>query len=500
MNTREKTLLLTLVTIILVGVFGFGGWKFVWEPYKTRKAMVAALTDTADKKQKELQDLKQAQANMALYRSMSLPANADYARSEYGKYLRDMLSKNGLTDPVPTVTVTPADDKEQNKKLPGGAKKEPPYQKVSVRVVAEGKLENVDKVLEEFYRTPLLHQIHDLTIERPLTPNGQGRERDVKLTMTIEALIVNGAQKRNYLITEVDPNLLAIDTVAALRREPMGFGMALDAIRPGGRANGPYRLNGVRYASSGTNRDYAAIAWKNVFYGPPPAQRITGPTTPKEEDKPAELMATRFVRLNHLYSGTRVETHLYDVSTDHMFKPRASIGNNTFPFIKDGYARSVVLGTVVKVDDEDWNVYFRIDISAEDPPTKEADLYHFYKLDKKELEKLVTDKVITKEESARTLRTSKEYWDSLVRTQVIRPKEKETFRVELRADGGKGVGEDSVPPNEILKGKIVKSNDNEVLIVTEERFYQIHIGWTMEDALDKKPLSAEKIKKLELKE
>jgi hypothetical protein len=515
MNTREKTLLLILVVIVLAGVFGFGGWKFVWEPYRTKKALVESLTDTATKKQKELADLKEAQANMALYKSMSLPANADFARSEYGKYLRDMLAKNGFKDPVPTVTVTPADDKEQNKKVPGGVKKEPPYQKVNVRVVAEGPLENVDKVLEEFYRTPLLHQIHDLTLERPLTPNGPGRDREVKMVMTIEALIVTGADKHSYLLRGVEPKLLAIDTVAALRREPLGFGMALDAISPAGRINGPYRLKGMPHVTSGDNREYAAIAWKNVFYGPPP-EKPPPDTTPKQEDRPADFMATRFVRLNHLYSGVRVETHLYDVSTDHMFKTRASLGYNTFPFIKDGYSRSVVLGTVVKVDDEEWNVYFRVDISSEDPPGKDADLYHFYKLDKKELEKLVTDKVITKEDSARTLRVSPEYWESLKRTNVIRPREKkdkdpknvkdfykdvkDLFCVVLRADGSKVSGEDSVTPNEILIGKVVKSNHDEVLIVTDERFYQIHIGWTMEDALDKQPLSAEQVKKHELKE
>ncbi len=36
MNTREKTLLFTLVGIVLIGVFGLGGWKFVYDPYKTK--------------------------------------------------------------------------------------------------------------------------------------------------------------------------------------------------------------------------------------------------------------------------------------------------------------------------------------------------------------------------------------------------------------------------------------------------------------------------------
>src|SRR6478736_5823066 len=102
MNTREKTLLFTLVIIVLAGVCGLGGWKFVYEPFKMRSAQANTLRDTADKKKKELKDLKDAQANMPLYRSMSLPANADFARSEYGKLLRDMLNRNGLVDPVPT--------------------------------------------------------------------------------------------------------------------------------------------------------------------------------------------------------------------------------------------------------------------------------------------------------------------------------------------------------------------------------------------------------------
>ncbi len=418
---------------------------------------------------------------MGLYRAMSLPSNADFARSEYGKYLRDMLTKNGFGEPVPTVTVAAADDKDQNKKLlPGAAKKEPPFQKVNVRVVAEGKLENVDKVLEEFYRTPLLHQIHDLTLERPLTPSGPGREREVKLIMTIEALIVTGAEKRNYLMREVDPNLLAIDTVAALRREPTGFALALDAISPASPVNGPYRLNGVqRLQRDRWSRLPRSIALKNVFYGKPPDEAHWGyqgprPTGDKPDGTP-QLMATRFVRLNHFFSGARLEMNLYDVSTDHLYKLRATSPFNTFPFIKDGSLRPVVLGTVVKIDDELRDLYFRVELSAADPPG--SDPYYFYKLDKKDLDKLVSDKVITKEQAPRTLRVSQVYWDSLVRTEVIKPtKEKDTFHIELRPDGSRTATQDGPPPTEILKGKIVKSNEDELLIVTEERFYQILLG------------------------
>ncbi len=500
MNTREKTLLFILVFFVLAGVLGFGGYRFVYAPYEAKQALARSLQESADKKEAELKALKEAQANMALYRAMSLPSNADYARSEYGKYLRDMLRKNGFVEPVNTVTISAADDKDQNKKpIAGASKKEPPYSIVNARVIAEGPMENVEKILEEFYRAPLLHQIKEIAVDRPLTSTAKGHERDVKLSLTIQALIVTGVEKRNYLIREVDPNLLAIDTVAALRREPLGFGMALDVISPAGRINGPYRLHGM---PNDPKRDYSAIAYKNVFYGKPPVI-VAGDKKPDKvvdpsKDGTPQLMPTRFVRLNHIYSGTRVETHLYDVLNDRLYKPRASIGFNTFPFIKDGNSRSVVLGTVVKIDDDDRDLYFRVDLSAEDPPGN--DDFYFYKVDKKELDKFVTDKVITKEERARTLRVHRDYWDTLVRTQVIRLREKDTFRVELRADGARtSSGEDALPPNEILKGKIVKSNDYELWIVTDERYYQIHMGWTVEDALDKKPLPPEKIKSLELK-
>ena len=78
--------------------------------------------------------------------------------------------------------------------------------------------------------------------------------------MTIEALIVTGADKRSYLLPNFDRRLLALDVAPGVF--PHGPLVLWTSVSPGLLSPGEL---------AEPTRDYAAIARKNIFLGRPPA-------------------------------------------------------------------------------------------------------------------------------------------------------------------------------------------------------------------------------------
>ena len=77
--------------------------------------------------------------------------------------------------------------------------------------------------------------------------------------MTIEALVLTGADKRDYLIPGVDRSSLALCTAVNLQGGPGGLWLVPWLFGP----TGPYGAG--RLAPE--HREYAAIAGKNIFFG-----------------------------------------------------------------------------------------------------------------------------------------------------------------------------------------------------------------------------------------
>src|SRR5439155_7855353 len=110
--------------------------------------------------------------------------------------------------------------------------KEPIYQKLTFTVTADATMRSLVGVLEEFYKTGLLHEVKSLSVQRQLTNTDPTKANELTVHMMIEALIVTGADKRSYVLPNIDRRLLAADLAATLQHGPTGLGLVLWAAGP----------------------------------------------------------------------------------------------------------------------------------------------------------------------------------------------------------------------------------------------------------------------------
>jgi hypothetical protein len=334
MNTRERMLVMIILAAIIMG----GGVLFILEglvkPIRARNASIALLKQEVDKKRSEVQLIQAELPKLARWRQTSLPADSDLARREYEKFLTDLLRRSKFAPGASSVTPKPADTRS-SPTLPG--KKEPIYTKLSFNVLTHGELSSLVTFLERFYRTGLLHQIKSFSIQRPFTTGASQRPNELDINLTIEALVLAGAENRPYL-TPVDEQLLVLDAVASLRRGPGGLTLAAAATGPAGPL-------GARQLNS-PPRQYASILGKNIFFGRPPA-----PTLDKSPVDNTDV--TQFVYLTDItHSDKRTEAFLIDRYNDHRTRLRASTGFNTF-LISDAQGHPLLKGQVIRIDDRD---------------------------------------------------------------------------------------------------------------------------------------------------
>ena len=127
----------------------------------------------------------------------------------YGRFLFNLLMRSGFAPSTIKVTPAPADRK-------GGpilAGKTPAYTKLSFTVQGQAGLDGVVRMVQDFYRTPLLHEVRSLTLSKGAAakndPSGKG---NLDVNLTVEALLVTGADKRDDLLpssTTPAPQVLA---------------------------------------------------------------------------------------------------------------------------------------------------------------------------------------------------------------------------------------------------------------------------------------------------
>jgi hypothetical protein len=474
MNPRERALAVLLIALIILGAGGFVGYQFIYTPWSKSRKELDNLRNEEKKKQARQQEIEEKMGELDRARVLSLPGDQDTARLQYERYLNGLFSRNNVAAGRYSITPRPVD----NKSTPTTSDKTPIYTRLTYNVQAYATMDSLVKVMKEFYDTGLMHQIKNLSIQRQLTNNNQSTANELDVRMTIEALIVTGADKRPYLLPNIDRRLVAIDLAAALQRGPTGLGLVLWAAGPSGRV-GPRLL-----AASDPPRNYDAIVKKNVFLG-------RAPTT-SEGDSP-EWMAPRFVHLTRMTSDSRrTESFLFDVLHNRRFRLRETEGFNTFPFIKDNTGTTIVHGAIVQFEDRD--IIYR----AEMVPGDGSGGKGFSRPDKAEREQLVSDGTISSADAQRVLRTTPAYWDHLVNQLVIHMTDKDDFRIELEREKDKPAEDPEQSSTvEVLRGKVVHRDKGDVFIVVEPRYYTMHMGQSVEDSL-KKPLPREKLKELKL--
>jgi hypothetical protein len=320
MTTRERRL-----AVILLGLgFAMGGGVLVHlvavQPLSELRARVAqAQEDIASRRadlaqeQDRNKQILHTDPRLASWRQTSLPAarvpsaqelkrlgqTVDQVKTEhlrqlqvdYDRYLNDLLRRSGFTPASIKVVARPLEGK-----APAG--KGPPYTELSFTVTGRSRLEGVVRMLESFYRTPLLHKVRALTVQK-----GKSNQSDLDVNLTVEALLVNGAQARDTLLPP--SGVAAKDPVLA---EPA--------------------------------RNYLALADKDIYFGPRAA--------PRQGEDRAEVL--RFVRLTTLsYNGRRWEAYLYDQGRGGSEKMLTDSTITDFT-VRDSNDSIVLEGTVVRID------------------------------------------------------------------------------------------------------------------------------------------------------
>jgi hypothetical protein len=339
MTTRERFLATGVLSlIVLAGGFFMFNLFFLNPLDAKRKAIDAARADIAKKEDRVAQG-RAERARLDRWRMQSLPADSDTeqmstTRRLYNTYLRDLLAENKLA--ATTMKIVPQKpDTHSSPMLPG---KKPMYTKLTFTVDgARGKLGSVIDLLDDFYHTGLLHEVKKLSVTRPRTQTGQQAD-DLDVSLTIEALVVNGAETRDYL-HQVDRRMVALDTASNLRGGPFGLGLALVTAGPTGPL-GPAPL-------AVPARNYGDVALKNVFF-------------PKEEEQPDnQLDLSRYVYLTDItQNDRRTEAWLYNRAAGTHQRLRSSAGFNSF-LVTDDKGEPLVKGTVVLLKDRD--VYVKVE-------------------------------------------------------------------------------------------------------------------------------------------
>ena len=347
MSVRERMLATVVLGFIVLAGAALMIQQFIWRPLRSRDDRISALKSEIDEKRTKIAQIEAQKPKFEVWRRLSLPADLNFARLEYEKLLRELLRQSGFERQTgnpertaPTVIPKPADTKT-GPTLPG--KKEPIYTRLTFSVVAHGELADLVDFLERFYRTPLLHEIKKLDIRRPLTPLAgagpqQQRTNDLDIDMTIEVLVLSGAEKRDQLLPAADWKLAAADVVTGLCNGPTGLMVVPWAVGPTGPL-GP----GILATSS---RQYGSIAAKDIFFGP------------KEVDQSAEQGVDTFENLGFVvltditHTGSKSEAFLYTKYNNSKTRLRASAGFDSFR-IRNSKDQTLAQGKVIRIDERD---------------------------------------------------------------------------------------------------------------------------------------------------
>jgi len=312
MNTRERFLAIFLIVVMVAVAGGFIGWQMIYSPWKKHNEAIAKLRDEVDELQTKKLAIETAQY---IYenktRKKSLPPDVAHARSDYGRFLDRMLSQAKFAAPV----ITPREP--DTKDVPLVSNKKPAYVKLDYDLQVKGDLTSLIDFLYMFYRQPFLHQIRKITILKPSTSRGENRgTRDLEVTMTVEALVLDKAEPRPMLF----PMLATIGAAAggagvtafALSGVENGFGSAFTAANVLARADDSYTRTTAQ-------AEYRRIAGKNIFFDPPKVSVEVKPKVedeqPKEEAAPKEPDLAPFLMLTRIsHSGGKSNANIFNRS------------------------------------------------------------------------------------------------------------------------------------------------------------------------------------------
>jgi hypothetical protein len=342
MNPREKRLMFGLIGVVGIGVLGLGVHFWFYKPYKANRDRIILLRLEALERQKKKKEFTDGQAQLALARLRSLPANKSEASSEYLNFLGPLLNNSGLIvdevrpgNVVDVKPVTPI----QNVKTTG-------HQIQTFQVRAKGTMSQVVQVMEQMKRATYEHRIKQLSIDR--ADSAKVRDPRLVINMTIETLLVAKTESKPGMPPGIDLRFVLFESMMAKESAPTGLGQAVAAIL----------LQQMQPAVS--DRSYMSIAQRNIFMGSEPIIKTVDPPTKvdtpefvPQQKYPGDM--PKFIRLTLIESNKEEAYYLnlfyrkdeFKLSTDKTFLI-ASEDRPSYEFM---------LGKVLAIGERD--VYFQ---------------------------------------------------------------------------------------------------------------------------------------------
>jgi outer membrane murein-binding lipoprotein Lpp len=320
MTQRERVLASSLLGVLILGGGAVLFQMAFLGPLQQLNAEIASLDDDIRKKDDEIK-ADQAVVDKALklsprlanWKQLSLPspktqrpedivAQLKSKQADYEPYLYDLLRRNGFT---PGSIVVSGRSLEQAKS--GQAASKGPAQlthALPFSVQGQAQLDGIVKMLEEFHRANLLQQIRTITLQKPVDRSAPRGALD--LQMTVEALLVNDAEKRDELMRSSSERL---------------------------------------HVLADSQRSYSEMAGHNIFTGTLPA-----PKAATQSEDARDILG--YIKLTDVSQkdNQRWEGWLYDLSKkDGGSRLRTSAGFNEFSF-SDRYDNVLIKAVVIRID------------------------------------------------------------------------------------------------------------------------------------------------------
>jgi len=196
MNDNRRKLLIGAFAVMLVLVVGDQlRTHIVVGPRVALEKRGASLRKQIQKAQMDIRVAKHAKRQLETWYERSLPTDIQTARTIYQGWLYELMEKVELGQRYV--------DSDSPITRPG-------YEVLPFTARGTGTLDQLTRLLYEFYRSPHLHKIRTMSIT-PISAEGQ-----LDLSLAIEALVVEGAQRADQLATG-ESDVLASDDLRDYR-------------------------------------------------------------------------------------------------------------------------------------------------------------------------------------------------------------------------------------------------------------------------------------------
>jgi hypothetical protein len=259
MKPQDRIKVIVVGGVLLFFVLGAGAFMLNSQFLAPRVTKINALQDDVNKAELSKLEVVQAVPRLKEMQKLSLPADQALSQQKYSAELEAMLKDSQF--PTDKTSVLPK-ALETHSNVPPS--KRPPYTKLIFTVVAHGDLMSIVDFLDRFYRLPLLHRISNFRITRPLTVAPGQRQTELDFTITVEALIVEGAEKRDTLL-------------------PKGVAVP--------KRNARASLS-----------QYQSITGRNILFGPAPPSGILDPSLADDIGDEREFI--KLTEITHCEKGT----------------------------------------------------------------------------------------------------------------------------------------------------------------------------------------------------